>query len=245
MPATDTNNVEPIVRAHETSIEIDRPIEEVWAAITESEALARLFAPKMAVEPGVGGFVAADWGPGILWKTNIEVWEPNKHLRLVERRDHLFTPPGIEQKFEAQTLIQDYYLETTEGWDEEYEGTKSGWAGCFLRLKHVLEDHRGETVDNRVLTRVCLGITAQDALRRIEHAVAPDLRIEHQSHNHICGTLPAHNGSTFNASVSRVDAGSVAYIELLMYGLPPDRVTVLETEYRARLASLFADAPGN
>ena len=53
------------VRAHETRIEIDAPIEEVWKALTDATEIARWFAPKMSVEPGVGGTVIADWGPGI------------------------------------------------------------------------------------------------------------------------------------------------------------------------------------
>ena len=52
-------------RAHETRVAIDAPIEEVWKAITEAEAIARWFAPKMTVEPGAGGFVLADFGPGM------------------------------------------------------------------------------------------------------------------------------------------------------------------------------------
>lgn len=262
MSEADTANAAgPAVRSHETRVEIDRPIEEVWTAITGADGLARWFAPKMTVEPGVGGFVAADWGPGILWKTSIEIWEPNQHLRLVETRDHFFTPPGIEQKFESRVLIQDYYLEsrsgrtllrlvhsgfgTSEGWDQEYEGTRGGWAGCFLRLKHSLEQHRGEVVHNRILTHVCPGIEPAEALRRIEQAVPNDMRIELKHDNHICGTLPSLNGSVLNASVSKVDLGSVAYIELLMYGQTTDRAAAFENEWRTILAGLFPSVNGH
>ena len=61
------------VRAHETRVVIDAPVEEVWKALTEASALSRWFAPKMSVAPGVGGFVLADWGPGLEWKTGIEI----------------------------------------------------------------------------------------------------------------------------------------------------------------------------
>jgi uncharacterized protein YndB with AHSA1/START domain len=98
-------------RSHETSIEIDVPIEEVWKAITEAEAISRWFAPKMTVEPGVGGFVLADWGPGLEWKTTIEVWEPNHHLRLVETRDRVMSAAPVQESLEPCRLVQDYYLE--------------------------------------------------------------------------------------------------------------------------------------
>ncbi|MEO8024927.1 MAG: SRPBCC domain-containing protein, partial [Bryobacteraceae bacterium] len=242
---------------HETRIEIERPIEAIWRAITEASELARWFAPKMTVEPGVGGFVLADWGPGIEWKTLIEVWEPNRHLRLVENRDHLFTPPGIEQKFESRKLVQDYFLEakdgktilrlvhsgfgTSAGWDEEFDGTRGGWAGCFVRLKHSLEEHRGESVHNRIFTRICAGMDAVEVLRRIEGAAPADMRVEQKFDRHVCGVVPSWNGSIFNASASKVDAGAVAYVELLMYGFSDERAAGVESEWKATLASLFPD----
>jgi len=248
----------PEVRSHETVIEIRRPVEEVWKALTDPEAIARWFAPKVTVEPGVGGSVAADWGPGILWKTHIELWEPNAHLRLTETRDHLFTPPGIEQKFESRKLVQDYYLEgrggttmlrlvhsgfgTTAGWDEEYEGTRGGWAGCFLRMKHSLEEHRNESVHNRILTRVCAGLDRAEAFRRLDLAAPSDLRREMQRDNHICGVIPSLNGSVFNASVSKVDAGSVAYLELLMYGVTDVQADAETAKWTSKLEQLFPAA---
>jgi uncharacterized protein YndB with AHSA1/START domain len=132
-------------RSHETRIEIAAPIEEVWKALTEASEIARWFAPNIKVEPGVGGIFLADWGPGIEWKTAIEVWEPNRHLRLAETREQP----------EPCRLLQDYFLEVEGGktvlrlvhsgfgtsaeWDNEYEGTRGGWPVCFFRLKHGLE----------------------------------------------------------------------------------------------------------
>src|SRR5438477_7285842 len=146
------------VRAHETRIEIDAPIEEVWKALTDATEIARWFAPKMSVESGVGGTVIADWGPGIEWKTTIEVWEPNKHLRLVETRDRALSPDPNVETLEPCRLLQDFYLEgqggktvlrlvhsgfgNSAGWDHEYQGTQGGWKACFLRLKTGLERHR-------------------------------------------------------------------------------------------------------
>ena len=103
------------VRAHETRIEIDRPIEEVWKAITDAKEMARWFAGKMTVEPGVGGFVLAEFCPGMEWKTIIEVWEPNRHLRLTENRDRVMSASGLEEVMEACRLVEDFYLETQGG----------------------------------------------------------------------------------------------------------------------------------
>jgi uncharacterized protein YndB with AHSA1/START domain len=59
MPQTHTQTT----RSHETRAEIDAPIEMVWKAITHARDIERWFAPKMSVEPHVGGAVIADWGP--------------------------------------------------------------------------------------------------------------------------------------------------------------------------------------
>lgn len=101
------------VRAHETRIEIDWTVKDVWKALTEAKEIERWFAPKMTVEPHVGGTALADWGPNIEWKTTVEVWETNRHLRLVETRDRILGPDG--QALEPCRLVQDYYLEAEGG----------------------------------------------------------------------------------------------------------------------------------
>ena len=47
------------------ALEIDVPLEEVWNARTEAREIEHWFAPKMSVEPAVGGTVTADWVPGL------------------------------------------------------------------------------------------------------------------------------------------------------------------------------------
>src|SRR5262245_26016559 len=97
------------VLAHETRVEIDAQVDEVWKALTEAKEIARWFAPNMTVQPGAGGSVTADWGSGLLWKNAIEVWEPNRHLRLVETRDQFISVPEAKSKMEPCRLLQDYY----------------------------------------------------------------------------------------------------------------------------------------
>ena len=133
----------------------------------------------MEVSPGAGGYMVADWGPGLEWKTAIEVWEPNRHLRLVETRDHLLSPDPAQEKMEPCRLVQDYYLEgeggktilrlvhsgfgSSHGWDVEFEGTKGGWAACFLWLKQALERHRRSSVYNSIVTALCYGVGHKQA----------------------------------------------------------------------------------
>jgi uncharacterized protein YndB with AHSA1/START domain len=236
------------VRAHETRIEIDAPIEEVWKALTDATEIARWFAPKMTVEPGVGGFVIADWGPGIEWKTAIEVWEPNKHLRLVETRDRALSPdPNVEQ-LEPCRLLQDFYLEgqggktvlrlvhsgfgSSKGWDHEYEGTQGGWKACFLRLKTGLERHRHSSVHNIMVTTLREGMTHNQVIEKVE-AAAPerfDVAIRHDYQ--VCGYLPEHNGSIVSISSQPSPTGSIAYVEFTLYALTDAQAREVEAMWR-------------
>jgi uncharacterized protein YndB with AHSA1/START domain len=243
------------VRAHETRIEIDAPIEDVWRALTEAREIQRWFAPKMTVEAGAGGSMLADWGPGLEWKNVIEVWEPNRHLRLAETRDHMLTPPGVTEKMGSCRLVQDYYLEAVGGktvlrlvhsgfgsssdWDNEYEGTRSGWAVCFLRLKYGLERHRRDTVRNFILTSVCPGVDYTQALQRVESVAPQPMEIVFRSDRSICGLLPALNGSILSVSVAPAATGSLAYVEVLLFGLPEAQNAEVEKQWREKLTKLF------
>jgi uncharacterized protein YndB with AHSA1/START domain len=243
------------VLAHETRVEIDAPIEEVWKALTEANEIARWFAPKMTVEPGAGGSVTADWGPGMEWKNAIEVWEPNRHLRLVETRDHFIGAPEVQEKMEPCRLVQDYYLEgqggktvlrmvhsgfgTSSNWIQEYEGTRDGWAACFLRLKHLLERHKNDTVHNLFLTAVCYGIDAIPAIRKIEEAAPKPFDIALRGKFSISGFLPDYNGSIVNVSTQPSAMGSVAYVEFALYGVDDAKAKTIESNWRNKLKQLF------
>src|SRR5262249_43362101 len=227
MSKSNSNAKSPATgRQHETRIEIDTPIEEVWKAITEASAMARWFAPKMTVEPGVGGFVLADFGPGLEWKTTIEVWEPNRHLRLVETREQVISASAVSEALEPCRLVQDYYLEAAggktvlrlvhsgfgsgEAWDVEYDGTRGGWPICFLRMKLGLEQHRNESVNRMTLTWPCHGTEHGPVLERIESAAGRTLDIKLRGRYDFCAVLPELNGSVLSVSVQPSPTGSLA-----------------------------------
>ena len=244
-------------RSHETRVEIDVPIEEVWKAITDPEAMARWFAPSMSVEPGVGGHVTADWGPGMVWKTVIETWEPNRHLRLTETRDRVLSPPAAGHTMEPCRLVEDFFLETEngktvlrlvhsgfgegDGWDVEYDGTKAGWAVCFARLKETLERHRDQPVINRIVSRVCDGVRPAEALAALRAAMPENVAIETTAKYHLGGRDFGRNGSFITASVQPTPHGCVAYFEMLLYGVTEREASAIEHDWRRRLIDLFPE----
>ena len=231
-------------RFHETSVAIDAPIEDVWKALTEAPDLARWFAPNITVDPGPGGSITVGWGPGLEGKTVIEVWEPRRHLRLVESRE------GVR-------LVQDYYLEaaagktvlrlvhsgfgSSEDWDQEYEGTRGGWPICFFRLQQGLEHHRHHSVYNVLLPSQCPGVDPREALQRIEAAAPRNMQIALHTTSEFCGLLPDHNHSILSVSTQPSPTGSVAYLELLLFGLSPAESLAVENEWKAKLQQQFPE----
>src|ERR1051326_9152472 len=132
------------MRKHEMEIEIAAPASEVWRAVSTAEGIASWFCPISAVTPGAGGSVTIGWGEGMEATSRIEVWEPERHLRLLD--DHM----GPDKP-----MFMDYFLEGRGGttvlrfvhsgfgesadFDGEYEGTGEGWPVFFQMLKHSAE----------------------------------------------------------------------------------------------------------
>ncbi len=147
-------------RSIETAIEIEAPIEVVWKALTDGDELANWFPLKARVQPGKGGSVWVSWGEGLEFESPIDVWEPNRHLRLIQAEPTAppaegEDPPALAVPFQ---IAVDYHLEAAGGqtvlrlvhtgfsadasWDNQYDGTVRGWAFELRGLKHYLERHR-------------------------------------------------------------------------------------------------------
>lgn len=135
-------------RSHETRMEIDAPLQDVWDALTKADLLTRWFGNE-AREAKPGGRFFVSWFEHGAIDSPITVFEPLKHLRFEE------TPPGA-----AVPYATDFYLEAKGGltvmrivasgfsldskWDEEFDAMAQGW-GYFIRnLRFYLERFRGK-----------------------------------------------------------------------------------------------------
>jgi len=138
-------------RVLELEVEIDASIEEVWKAISEGAHLASWFAPQVSVDrPGAGGLVTVAWDPAQALTTKVGVWNPTQQIRWVDESGML--GPGT-------VLWLDYILTTekgrtrlrlvqsgfgdSEGWDDFFAGTESGWTYFLYNLKLYVEVHFG------------------------------------------------------------------------------------------------------
>jgi len=141
-------------RTAEFEFEIDAPVADVWAAITQADHLMRWFPPEARVEnPGQGGSMWMKWGEMFEGECSIDVWEPEKHLRTT------FMEPPAEDREPMRTYV-DYHLESKGGktvlrlvhsgfgkgehWDRLYDGVSRGWAAELRSLRHYIENHFGK-----------------------------------------------------------------------------------------------------
>lgn len=247
------------------SIELDAPVEAVWKAISDAEELRRWYPLNAAVEPGVGGSVTLDWGPGCAGTGRIVAWDEGEHLRYAEEW------PGME---ESQAVAVDYRIESSGGrtvlrmvhsgfsadedWAEMIDTMDSGWRYFLWNLKHYLERHRG-TPRRMVWERRRIGVPKPEAWERLFGAgglVAGSLPVEEggrvrlwsghegtvQMSNppiHVGGVVAALNDA---ALLIELEPGQGAYtlgVWLSLYGLPDATAESLQASLGVSLGGLF------
>jgi len=140
-------------RTLELHVDIDAPIETAWKAVTEAPGLANWFAPISEVSaPGLGATVKNGWSPEMMMSGIVDAWDPPKHVRWLDESGWM--GPGT-------AMAVDYFLTTengktrvrlvqsafgaSEGWDDLFEGTKTGWTYFLYNLRVYLEKHAGRT----------------------------------------------------------------------------------------------------
>lgn len=243
-------------RSHETQIEIDAPIEEVWRAITEAREIEKWFAPKAEVTPGVGGKMFGSWGPGMEGTQLIEVWEPNRHLRLIEERDRTFGCAGTDsaKTSERVRLVVDYYLESNQGkttlrlvhsgfgassdWDGEYDGTRQGWPGFFRVLKYTLEHQAGKPVRSLNFFHTVTGGDAPTLHVRLRDAL--DLRGATwlEAPGFYQGVMDSLGGALVTLAASQKENLAHFYVNLTLYATTDEQAARIERQWKEALEAL-------
>lgn len=149
-------------RSIDQTVEIAATPDAVWRALTEADQLASWFPVDARVTPGAGGSIWVSWAGAATYETRISVWEPSKHLQLVEMDADLSAgqPVAIAQDFHIQgrggtTVLRFVHSGFSKDaqWDDMFEMLESGWRYFLFNLKHYLEHHAG-TVRRMVYARV-------------------------------------------------------------------------------------------
>jgi uncharacterized protein YndB with AHSA1/START domain len=149
-----------------SEIEIAASADAVWRALTDAGELTRWFPLDARVTPGPGGTIWLSWGDPVVAVSRIDVWDPSRHLRLIEvapfgsslKPAGADAPISAEERESGRTL--DYTLDAQGGrtvlrlvhsgfdaasdWDDElYHAVRRGWQYELRSLRHYLERHAG------------------------------------------------------------------------------------------------------
>lgn len=174
------------IRAIETTIEIGAPVDAVWKALTDAEELTRWFPLQATVKPEAGGSIWISWGAPYEGDARIEIWEPNRRLRLVNDVDASAMKEELGGTMRGHTgairIVQDFELESAGGgtrlrlvhfgfgpeavWDDEFDSIRRGWKFELNGLRHYLETHRG-TPRRAVYVRRRMTMSPGDAWGRV------------------------------------------------------------------------------
>lgn len=147
-------------RIVDISIDIDAPIEDVWAALSTADDLTKWLPTDATIDDAVGGRFVISWEGGWEWAMRIDARDFQKRLRLIDRQARPFDTEGREiDGSSAAELVLEFALESRGGhtllrlvhsgfghdasWDDEVEGVSLGWQSELRALKHYLEHHRG------------------------------------------------------------------------------------------------------
>ncbi len=153
---------------------MNAPPGAVWKALTDARELERWFPLEAGVVPGKGGSIRLSWGPPWDGEGRIEIWEPERHLRMLwpfHKPEEGEVPLAVDYELEGRggttrlRLVHSGFGADAR-FDDEFDGTRRGWHFELRSLKHYLERHRGE--DRAVaLAAIKIPLAPREAWQRL------------------------------------------------------------------------------
>ena len=139
-------------RSVQVEVEVPGTPEEVWQAIATGPGISSWFVPTEFEERDAKPVaVKLNFGPGMESRSPVTVWDPPR--RFVAESDGWApgSPPiANEWTVEARAggtcvvrVVHSLFASTDE-WDNQLEGTESGWPGFFRILRIYLTHFRGQ-----------------------------------------------------------------------------------------------------
>lgn len=134
----------------QSEVELPGTPEQVWQAIATGAGISSWFAPT-EVEEREGGKMVFHMMPGMDSTATITAWEPPRRLAAEDPGWAPGMPPvATEWTVEARTggtcLVRVVHslFASTDDWDNQLEGTETGWPGFFRILRLYLTHYRGQ-----------------------------------------------------------------------------------------------------
>lgn len=137
-------------RSVQVEVEVPGTPEQVWQAIATGPGISSWFVPTK-VEPGVGGKLVLDFGPGMESTARLTEWDPPRKLAAESHGLGPGAPPmATEWTVEARSggtcivRVVHSLFASNDDWDNQLESTEAGWPSFFDVLRIYLTHHAGQ-----------------------------------------------------------------------------------------------------
>ena len=138
-------------RSVQVEVEVPGTPEEVWQAIATGPGISSWFVPTEFEErDGKPVAVTLNFGPGMESRSAVTTWDPPRKLGAQGEGWGGSPPIADEWTVEARAggtcivrVVHSLFSETDD-WDNQLEGTESGWPGFFRILRIYLTHFRGQ-----------------------------------------------------------------------------------------------------
>ena len=135
----------------QVEVEVPGTPEEVWQAIATGPGISSWFVPAEFEErDGTPVAVTLNFGPGMESRSVITAWDPPRKFAAQGEGWGGSPPIADEWTVEARAggtcivRIVHSLFASTDDWDDQLEGTESGWPGFFRILRLYLTHFRGQ-----------------------------------------------------------------------------------------------------
>src|SRR5271168_2919295 len=139
-------------RSVQVEVEVPGTVEEVWQAIANGPGISSWFVPTEFEErDGKPVAVKLNFGPGIESSSVVTAWDPPRKFA-AEAPGWVPGSPVIADEWTVEARgggmcvvrIVHSLFASTDDWDNQLEGTESGWPGYFRILRIYLTHFRGQ-----------------------------------------------------------------------------------------------------
>lgn len=144
-------------RSVQVEVELPGTPEQVWEAIATGPGISSWFVPTR-IEMGADGKparIVLNFGPGMESTAKITAWEPPLRFEAEGPGWGPGCPPiadewSIEARAGGTCIVRVVHslFSSTDDWDNQLEGTESGWPGFFRILRLYLTHFRGQRCAN-------------------------------------------------------------------------------------------------
>ena len=137
-------------RSVQVEVEVPGTPEEVWQAIATGPGISSWFVPAEFEErDGKPVALTLNFGPGMESRSAVTAWDPPRRFAAQGEGWGGSPPIADEWSVEARgggvsvVRVVHSLFASTDDWDNQLEGTESGWPGFFRILRIYLKHFRG------------------------------------------------------------------------------------------------------